>query len=833
MASQTLETATENIWDTNNGLPPISNFEHLGKHNFLSKSANFTVAKYSRLQGETRSESLGHLEKGLPRVALILPRVASLPTSLTKKSDVKQNGKSPLAINPTAAAAVQFIPAINIHTTNSHDIAGASNPDISSSASLSSFCNGGSISYMFLNKIECDDDVAVCSPKASTADLKPNYSKFSRTPSYRNGYDKELQSALSNHDTRIVNAISSAISKSANNLKINDNASCRPSFGNRGSISYTIPESRQRSVQFEQMRRQSEDLENKRRESINSQESATALVNNSRSVSRRNSTTTALGDVQTALSKHDTKIRNALSSIKARNESVMVTSALSSISSLYSDYQSNDDLEMEPCSPNTAAAKRKPVHFSTVVNARVLARRATRNFRYRSLWRWAIRKVIRMIHATNAITINRTFFKYDQNEVNDGSNEDLEFNLDRFKAKAKPLGGSERVTEALLKVPGNRSEEDVIELSKMMKGLPGFSSYSKETKMAMGRVIGYSKFGAGRTILKQGHVAQNFYFIMSGQLEVYKETDSRTHLVLTMSTGQSFGELALLGPAEAKRQATVITTKETELLWLTRDDFEPILKHETIRSLNERITLISNSPFFARFGKKVIRSLAQTAQVVEVQPNTHIITEGDVPKYVYLVCEGQCHLSKCIHLAKVKTSPDTNRFKLHPYPLPSTTTTTTHGSQKITRLARITKINEGEHYGTASAFASVGSPSQIATLGSFLDISKATKSGFSLTAATSLKYVAINKHTFVKEMQAFPDLVRRVAVDYLGLMEVLEGDAAVERFQRLYLERCEWMRYKDHVLGDTLKHVVRRTGRPHLDEECIQGRENQRVDIEF
>ncbi|KAJ3005772.1 UNVERIFIED_CONTAM: hypothetical protein HDU68_004410, partial [Siphonaria sp. JEL0065] len=177
----------------------------------------------------------------------------------------------------------------------------------------------------------------------------------------------------------------------------------------------------------------------------------------------------------------------------------MSASALSSITSLHSD----DDDDPEEGIRNPPKHPPKPTYrISTVVNARVLARRATKSFRFRSLWRWAIRKVIRMIHATNAITINRTFLVRGVDAVS-GSNQDLEFNMDKFKAASKKVGGSDKISEALMKLPEDRGEDDFKALEVMMRNLPGFSSYSKEAKRTLGKVIGYSKFGVGRTILKQ------------------------------------------------------------------------------------------------------------------------------------------------------------------------------------------------------------------------------------------------------------------------------------------------------------------------------------------
>ncbi|KAI9353610.1 hypothetical protein BDR26DRAFT_8282 [Obelidium mucronatum] len=356
--------------------------------------------------------------------------------------------------------------------------------------------------------------------------------------------------------------------------------------------------------------------------------------------------------------------------------------------------------------------KLKPM---AIVIARKLAKKAARNLRLRKMWSWAIGKVLRMIRATNAISTNRYFEEGVEVRVETLKKGavDLGFQLENFKV-ANKRGG---LVEALMKFPENRTTEEVRALELMIRLLPGFQRYSWTVRKKMGKVIGYSKFGPGRTILKQGHVAQNMYYLLSGELEELRLIEERHTWIGSLTPGAIFGELDLLD--DETRKSTLVTTKDTELLWITRDDFDDLLKTETIKALDERKQILASNTFFSQLGSSAIQNLASASQIIEIEPNTHIIAELDIPNYVYLLCEGEFHMSKCIHFTKVKCPGRDGKYILYPFPIPRGIKTV-DGYEQTTKLVRIAKISEGEHFGAASALASAGSPNQIRDNGSLL-----------------------------------------------------------------------------------------------------------------
>ncbi|KAJ3100923.1 Cyclic nucleotide-binding domain-containing protein 2, partial [Physocladia obscura] len=473
------------------------------------------------------------------------------------------------------------------------------------------------------------------------------------------------------------------------------------------------------------------------------------------------------------------------------------------------------------------------VHASLIIAIRQLAKNASRRVAARRMWAWAIAKVLRMVQTTLAIQKmqQNTLMSFVQNKdkatSDSNSNCWMENNRNHnnfrktinnesnsngtSKATSQNSIGSvnSRVLASLMKPPSSRTPQDIRVLEVLTKNMPGFSKYNVTVRKELARVVGYSRFDMNRTIIKEGHVAHNFYCILSGQVEVWKKVAAGSNdetgttgmkFLDRMGVGATFGQVALVSENEL-RSATIITSIETEFLWLTRDDFEIVLKRETKRELDERRKYISQNPILGKLGSDAINNLAASAQTVEAAPDSVLVSEGEYLNQVLLI-EGDCQLSKCVDFSKVQVRDHpTPQHNLHPFPLPRTITTPYHGPhEKTPRLVRIARYPDSELYGAAGILASVGTPNQIATLSTLLlDVNAAAKSLYSVTALTRVKYIAVNKHSFSKELIHFPQVLYEVVMRYIALKKIF---CDTPKTQRLYLERNEWLRYKKRVMRE-------------------------------
>ncbi|MBU0934396.1 MAG: cyclic nucleotide-binding domain-containing protein [Spirochaetes bacterium] len=83
-------------------------------------------------------------------------------------------------------------------------------------------------------------------------------------------------------------------------------------------------------------------------------------------------------------------------------------------------------------------------------------------------------------------------------------------------------------------------------------------------------------FDAGATICLEGSIADSFYIIVSGQVEVFKQTTEGTPQKLALhGPGSFFGEMALID--NLPRSATIIAKEECLVLSLSRRDFQELI----------------------------------------------------------------------------------------------------------------------------------------------------------------------------------------------------------------------------------------------------------------
>ncbi len=88
----------------------------------------------------------------------------------------------------------------------------------------------------------------------------------------------------------------------------------------------------------------------------------------------------------------------------------------------------------------------------------------------------------------------------------------------------------------------------------------------------------------GQVIFKEGDKADRFYIILSGEVEVWKDYDSPyADLLAVHGEGKLFGEMALVD--DLPRSATVVTRTTTRLLFINEEEFQRLLKENSLVAL--------------------------------------------------------------------------------------------------------------------------------------------------------------------------------------------------------------------------------------------------------
>ncbi|XP_064636321.1 cyclic nucleotide-binding domain-containing protein 2-like isoform X3 [Lineus longissimus] len=159
----------------------------------------------------------------------------------------------------------------------------------------------------------------------------------------------------------------------------------------------------------------------------------------------------------------------------------------------------------------------------------------------------------------------------------------LDFDPNYYKA-CRQIQISDQAKQILMMDPKDRVDEQRhIALVSLNQAVDAFGEFPIKMQQSLVRRGWYEHFEAKRVIIRQGHFAENFYFILSGTavvtiLSTNKKTGETSHnTVAFLKKGNSFGELALM--YGGTRNATVTCKDDVELLAVGRDDFVDIFMH--------------------------------------------------------------------------------------------------------------------------------------------------------------------------------------------------------------------------------------------------------------
>jgi HD-GYP domain-containing protein (c-di-GMP phosphodiesterase class II) len=137
---------------------------------------------------------------------------------------------------------------------------------------------------------------------------------------------------------------------------------------------------------------------------------------------------------------------------------------------------------------------------------------------------------------------------------------------------------------------------DVTELSKVerLKEISFFSGISEYDLHQIDQITTEKHYAAGESIVEENEIAERFFIIEKGKIQIIKRFEDGEQLVLGVhSDGEFFGEMALLD--EGPRSATVRSVDATTVLEIARQDFEtliyksPVLAYSIMRELSSRL----------------------------------------------------------------------------------------------------------------------------------------------------------------------------------------------------------------------------------------------------
>lgn len=188
------------------------------------------------------------------------------------------------------------------------------------------------------------------------------------------------------------------------------------------------------------------------------------------------------------------------------------------------------------------------------------------------------------------------------------------------------------------------------EIIRFLKEIPLFSELTDEEFTELCKHIKLRRFMKNSPIIRQGDQGDNFYTIVSGRAKVVVlENDGREKIVGTLSTGDSFGETALI--EKGPRTASIVTLTPVAVFEMSREGFEKFLASNAEN--RERITgrirlgkMLLASPVFAFMSQKQISYLIKNLKPERIKAGTTVFKQGDTGDKFYFIQEGSIRLER-------------------------------------------------------------------------------------------------------------------------------------------------------------------------------------------
>ncbi|MCX7944168.1 MAG: Stp1/IreP family PP2C-type Ser/Thr phosphatase [Deltaproteobacteria bacterium] len=140
---------------------------------------------------------------------------------------------------------------------------------------------------------------------------------------------------------------------------------------------------------------------------------------------------------------------------------------------------------------------------------------------------------------------------------------------------ANQKGGKDNITSVFVKVSTElKTEVPASDKIKLMRTVRLFKYCTYQEMIKILSVSTLVSFDKGEIILMENEPGEEFYIILSGEVQV----TSNGKLIATLGMGKHFGEMALIDLSP--RSASVVTVKPSKLIKIKREDFMALIRED-------------------------------------------------------------------------------------------------------------------------------------------------------------------------------------------------------------------------------------------------------------
>ena len=174
--------------------------------------------------------------------------------------------------------------------------------------------------------------------------------------------------------------------------------------------------------------------------------------------------------------------------------------------------------------------------------------------------------------------------------------------------------------------------------------LPGLQEEQIDAIAIKPAVVTYEP---GSFVFKQGDLAEKFYVITQGKVEVIREVGGEAKVLTRLGRGDYFGEIGLLQAGTRTASIRVTDEAEAKLMVIERESFQALMGESEL----------TNTAIAQRFQQRVLADIVSEAlpdvdvqaifqvlpeiEVIKYGPGSNIIRQGDLADKFYIIISGQ------------------------------------------------------------------------------------------------------------------------------------------------------------------------------------------------
>ncbi|XP_067211516.1 uncharacterized protein [Linepithema humile] len=232
-------------------------------------------------------------------------------------------------------------------------------------------------------------------------------------------------------------------------------------------------------------------------------------------------------------------------------------------------------------------------------------------------------------------------------EISDDVTINIKMAYQKHKIEKKLLTLEDR--SKLLVKPYERSPSDKAYIYDLIRKLHAFTKHSEDLRKNLAAVCIYQYLPVDRVIVRQGHRADNLYFIANGEVGLSKIAideltgDEKIIDMGIMQSGDMFGEVALLH--RIPRTSTVVTKTSVDLLLINQDDFDRILRNSLTKQWDVLRDALVHFNYFKLWDEETVRECCILSKLKDFKPNEVLLGDGTgMVNYVHFILNGECRL---------------------------------------------------------------------------------------------------------------------------------------------------------------------------------------------